>query len=106
MSLHDNKRGKSVVTPSEFHTLLTKANLHPHRASGDHGIAFSVSHHVPTEIPRLDGTVVRSMRHQCDMVVYEASALTKMTSDQAESQIEAIKRKLERAARTKTGVTK
>jgi hypothetical protein len=93
------------MTPQEFESLLSEADLHPHRASGP-GIAFSVSHHVPIEIPRLDGTVVRSMRHQCDMVVYEASALAQLTSEEAQEQIETLKRKLERAAKTKQGITR
>lgn len=94
------------MTPSEFETLLDNADLHPHRANVGNGIAFSVSHHIPTEIPRLDGTVVRSMRHQCEFLTYEYSALTEMTVESAQSEIEALKKKLERAARTKQGVTK
>jgi hypothetical protein len=94
------------MTPSEFETLLTEADLHPHRANVGNGIAFSVSHHVPTEILRLGGTVVRSLRVQCDWITYETSALIQLTSGQAEGQIETLKRKLERAAKTKQGITK
>lgn len=94
------------MTPQEFETLLADADLNPHRASGDHGIAFSVSHHVPIEIMRLDGTVVLSFRIQCDMVVLSADEMGKATLQSSQSQIETLKRKLERAAMTKQGVTK
>ncbi len=93
------------MTPSEFETLLLEADLHPHRASGP-GIAFSVSHHVPIEILRLDGTVVRSMRHQCDLIEVDIDELDKATLQSSQRQIEALKKKLERAAKTKQGVTK
>lgn len=94
------------MTPSEFEDLLTKADLHPRSANVGNVIAFSISHHSPIEIPRLDGTVVRSYRHQCDMVVMSADGLDKATLQSAKSQMEAIKRKLERAAKTKQGVVK
>lgn len=94
------------MTPSEFEALLIAADLHPHRASDNHGIAFSVSHHVPIEIPRLDGTVVRSYRHQCDWIEVDIDELSKATLQSSQSQIETLKKKLERAARTKQGVTK
>lgn len=93
------------MTPQEFETLLAEADLHPHRASGT-SIAFSVSHHVPIEIPRLDGTVVRSFRIQCDMVILSNDEMSKATLQSSQSQIETLKRKLERAAKTKQGVTK
>lgn len=94
------------MTIEDFEALLTEAELHPHRASGNHGIAFSVSHHVPIEILRLDGTVVRSLRVQCEWIIVSDDELGSATLQSSQSQIEGIKKKLEKAAMTKQGVTK
>lgn len=90
------------MTPQEFESLLNDADLNPHRASGP-GIAFSVSHHAMTEIPRIDKTVVRSLRIQCEWLFYEPAEFANMTPAQANAEIAACKKRLERAAKTKQG---
>jgi len=86
----------------DFETLLIEAELHPWSAAKGHGVAFSVALHVPIEIASKYGAI-RSMRHQCDWLVYQPAEFAVMTQEQAESQIAMCKKRLERAAKTKTG---
>lgn len=87
----------------EFEELLVKADLHPHRASKDYGVAFSVSLHVPTEIPRLDGGIVHSLRIQCDLLAYQPAEFAMMSLETARRDIAQCIARLQRAAKTKQG---
>jgi hypothetical protein len=82
-----------AMTPEHFLQLLTEAELHPQRLGPHYGIAFSVSLHVPTQF----GT-----RYMAQWLCYKPDEFEKMTVEQAQAQIDACKKKLERVARTKS----
>lgn len=86
----------------EFKELLDNAALHPHQASKDYGVAFSVSLHVPTQIAR-QGGVVQSLRIQCDWLVYQSAEFAMMPRAEAEREIALCVARLQRAAKTKQG---
>ena len=90
----------------EFEELLVKADLHPHRASKDYGVAFSVSLHVPTQIARQDGGIIRSLRIQCDWLTYQPAKFAMMSRIEAERDIAQCIARLQRAAKTKQGVVR
>lgn len=85
------------MTTEHFVQLLKSAGLQCHQASRDHGVAFSVSLQVPTTF----GT-----RYQCDWLVYQPAEFAQMSLAQAQGQVEACVKRLERAARTKQGVVR
>lgn len=87
----------------EFEEMLVKADLHPFRSSASYGVAFSVSLHVPTEIPRLDGGIVRSLRIQCDWLTYQPAEFAMMSLETARRDIALCIARLQRAAKTKQG---
>lgn len=87
----------------EFEELLVKADLHPHRASKDYGVAFSVSLHTPTEIARQDGSIAHSLRVQCDWLTYQPAKFAMMSRIEAEREIAQCIARLQRAAKTKQG---
>lgn len=91
------------MKPEIFEKMLIEAELHPHRLGQHHGVAFGVSLHVPKEIAMLDGDIVRSMRVQCEFLIYQPAEFAMMTIEQAKRQIELCITRLERAAQTQQG---
>lgn len=87
----------------EFEAMLNDAELHPSPASPSYGVAFLVSLHVPTQIPRLDGSVVQSLRVQCDWLVYPPAKFAVMSKIEAEHEIAQCITRLQKAAKTKQG---
>ena len=89
------------MTIEHFEQLVTSAGLN---IFSKYAPRFLVSLHVPKEIPLQNGSVVTSMRIQCDALAFGAAEFAMLTPEQAKSQIEACVKRLERAAKTKQGV--
>lgn len=94
------------MTTEHFVQLLKSAGLQCHQASRDHGVAFSVSLQVPTQIPLQNGGVVRSIRYQADWLVYQPAEFALMSPEASQREIAACVKRLERAAKTKQGVVR
>jgi hypothetical protein len=90
------------MTTELFAQLLTEAGLQPRQSPQAKGIGFSMSLHVTTEIPLQNGRILKSTRYMAGWLCYHPSEFAQMTVEQAQAQIEACKKKLERVARTKT----
>jgi hypothetical protein len=91
------------MTIEQFEHMLTEAGMN---VFTKYAPRFLVSLHVPKEIPLQNGSVVTSMRIQCDALVFEAAEFAQLTHEQARDRIEACKKRLERAAKTKQGVVR